>query len=397
MKGNPFFNTMAGKLGEVVFYRAKGEQRGRTYLKKINNPKTGIQMANRTNLANLVNFYRLSRNLIASAFTDKKGRQSDYNAFVSANKSSKPVYLTKEEASVKGYVILAPYTISSGILSTIASYGYDSSTNRFFFRMSGLQTGATPEQMRSAYMASFSDASETDSLVLITYQAIETSFIMKSYDIDVADDSSLTSNLTIGLVGGTQAVFLSNSAGAAASVLIRCRKENGKLLVSTQSVILSDDWLQAYEMASSELKAREAAASYGSTTQNILPEAADNSGYFNYKGITDTKSGTPVYNPTFASLGNSPELYAIIENYLKNDNVTFEFSVLKGFETTGISKVEVGDPKPEETKTDGILRFGLTGEGVASSVAADFPATINVQAIINGKRVNLGNITYTAK
>jgi hypothetical protein len=394
MKGNPFFGTMRGKLGETVFYRSLGEQKARTYLRTIKNPRSFVQMVNRTNLTNLVRFYRLSNNLIRTGFTDKKSNQSDYNRFVSINKSTKPVYLTKEEAQMQDLIILAPYQLTSGTLSPIVSYAYDGTTNRFYFNMQGLAAGATPAQIRAAYLNSFSDAQENDSLVLVSYVPIEGTFLMKTVDIDIADDGSLGGNLSVVTINEKPVVVVTASAGAAASALIRCRKSNGILEVSAQSVILSADYVNQYTLYSSQLKADEAALSYGATDQSILNAAADNSNYYVFQGINDVPSKYQ-FNPVFPKKSNVSHLYALVKNYLRSDDLTFSFELLSGFGTTGINNLQF--EKSDETEGDGVVIADLTGSGWNASVEADYPATFNLIAQINGKSVSLGNITFTAK
>ena len=52
-KGSLFWANASGKLGESVFYRSGGEQRNRSYVKNIKNPRTEAQMRNRIQLGNL--------------------------------------------------------------------------------------------------------------------------------------------------------------------------------------------------------------------------------------------------------------------------------------------------------------------------------------------------------
>lgn len=85
-KGSLFWANASGKLGESVFYRSGGEQRNRTYVKNIKNPKTKSQMINRIQMANLAAVFRNYRSVLDFSFTEKKSNQSSWNAFVAANK-----------------------------------------------------------------------------------------------------------------------------------------------------------------------------------------------------------------------------------------------------------------------------------------------------------------------
>lgn len=71
-KRSLFWGNASGKLGEAVFYRAGGEQRTRTWIPKIKNPKTLSQVENRLSLLNLVTTYKEWKDIISKAFPLKK-------------------------------------------------------------------------------------------------------------------------------------------------------------------------------------------------------------------------------------------------------------------------------------------------------------------------------------
>lgn len=96
-KGSLFWANASGKLGEVVNYRAGGEQRARTYVKHIKNPKTIAQMKNRLLMLNVVSAFRSLKPLLIEAFPQKPSKQSAFNAFVQANKQKLGYYITKED------------------------------------------------------------------------------------------------------------------------------------------------------------------------------------------------------------------------------------------------------------------------------------------------------------
>ena len=94
-KGNLFFGNARGKLGETVFYRAGGEQRNRTYIKKIKNPKTVAQMTQRILTLNPISMFKNMKPVISESFTERKANQSSYNKFVQENSSAKKFFITK--------------------------------------------------------------------------------------------------------------------------------------------------------------------------------------------------------------------------------------------------------------------------------------------------------------
>lgn len=117
-KGSLFWGNAQGKLGETVFYRAGGQQRNRTYLKTVFNPKTRSQMTQRVKWPNVVAWWRLFKPFIQMGMMDKPLGQSDYNHFMSLNLRQTPAYMTKDEAAAGGSV-LAVYSMTSGSLPAI--------------------------------------------------------------------------------------------------------------------------------------------------------------------------------------------------------------------------------------------------------------------------------------
>lgn len=83
-KRSLFWANASGKLGETVFYRASGEQRTRTYVKNVKNPKTRPQALQRAKFNNMVAVFRGIK-AVADSFFTRKSNQSGFNAFFSQN------------------------------------------------------------------------------------------------------------------------------------------------------------------------------------------------------------------------------------------------------------------------------------------------------------------------
>lgn len=114
-KGSLFWGNGSGKLGETVLYRSGGEQRTRTYVAKIKNPKTLAQMNNRLLMNNVVSAFRALKPLMQQTFPNRKANQSAFNAFVKANKVATGFYIGKADLESNACV---PYgmTIAKGNL-----------------------------------------------------------------------------------------------------------------------------------------------------------------------------------------------------------------------------------------------------------------------------------------
>lgn len=121
-KGNMLLGYARGKVGSLVFLRAGGEQRTRAYNAVVNDANTKAQVVQRSQLSNLINFYKAGKRLLNHSFTNRAENQSSYNMFVSKNLNAVRVYLTKQGANA-GACVVAPYRISEGNLPSIQTSG----------------------------------------------------------------------------------------------------------------------------------------------------------------------------------------------------------------------------------------------------------------------------------
>lgn len=118
-KGSLFWANASGKLGESVFYRAGGEQRNRTYVKNIKNPKTEGQMKNRIQMTNWIAMYRRLKPLLSQTFTNRPSKESGFNAFVKANKSRLLYAITNEMFTECDYIPFGAKVSSGTIVCNI--------------------------------------------------------------------------------------------------------------------------------------------------------------------------------------------------------------------------------------------------------------------------------------
>lgn len=84
-KRSLFWGQASGKLGEAVYYRSGGEQRTRTWVPKIKNPKTKSQATQRCLFMNMVAAFRALKPFVQTGFISRKSNQSAFNAFVKDN------------------------------------------------------------------------------------------------------------------------------------------------------------------------------------------------------------------------------------------------------------------------------------------------------------------------
>ena len=112
-KNSLFWGKARGKLGEIVLYRAGGEQRSRTYVKNIKNPKSLAQMTQRVKLGSLVSFFRTTSNVLRYSFPNRPQRQSGFNAFIAESLPLATTALPREYAD-QGLSMPLNYHISKG-------------------------------------------------------------------------------------------------------------------------------------------------------------------------------------------------------------------------------------------------------------------------------------------
>lgn len=84
-KRSLFWGQASGKLGEAVYYRAGGEQRTRTWVSKIKNPKSKGQATQRCLFMNMVAEFRAFKKFVQFGFIKRTASQSAFNAFVKDN------------------------------------------------------------------------------------------------------------------------------------------------------------------------------------------------------------------------------------------------------------------------------------------------------------------------
>lgn len=114
-KGSLFWANARGKLGETVFYRAGGEQRNRSYVAKIKNPKTVAQAEQRLSMLNFSASYRALKPILEASFPNRQSNQSGFNAFMKANKTISFPVITKSGAD-EGLAVLGDAVVANGNL-----------------------------------------------------------------------------------------------------------------------------------------------------------------------------------------------------------------------------------------------------------------------------------------
>lgn len=259
-KRSLFWGQASGKLGETVLYRAGGEQRTRTYVAKIKNPKTLAQVENRLSMSNFAATYRILKPILANSFPNRPTNQSGFNAFVKANKSINSPVLTPD-AALQGLCVPYKMTMSEGYVSEFGEVvpanlnygqiiGYDVTNNRAAEEIGTAIDGGIVNdgaQIKTLVMAMGIPENATITLIVADYKDTGYKCSYKSFPV-----ASLENDTTFGLwqlafdeeKGGGQMVFGANYTGeqmfeGLATLIISWKDANGKLQITTSKM---HDW-----------------------------------------------------------------------------------------------------------------------------------------------------------
>jgi hypothetical protein len=285
-----------GKLGGAVYYMNNGQNIGRELAPEISNPRTTAQMRQRMQWANLVNTYKNNKEWMGHlSFENKKQTWSDYNAFMSANLQSTPVYLTKQQAEA-GKAILAPYTMTKGSLPSVSYTVRESGT--FIGLVTGIKVDVndftTLSELSQAIINSRTGWQNGDQFSIIVADdfnldgsirvwAIE--FILDVNDdtplgnIDTIWDLTLYDFIAVETVGSDSFLAISLSDVPRdtnwAAAVVHSRTIEGRTYVSTQAYVLANAPLALYEQYISTAAFDAAAESYGQSTRYFLDARTD--------------------------------------------------------------------------------------------------------------------------
>ena len=120
-KGNIILGYLRGSIGDITFFRAKGQQLSRARNRTPANPRTVAQMDQRAKMACAVKFYtQVGTNFFKYAFEGKKDNESYFNAFVK-NNILLGGYIGKQASRVYDFPALGAWQISSGTLPEITA------------------------------------------------------------------------------------------------------------------------------------------------------------------------------------------------------------------------------------------------------------------------------------
>lgn len=270
------------QIGGMVLYSRAGNTIARELAASVTNPRTPAQMEQRIRLSNLVAVYRANSSWMRGAFEAKKPRESDYNAFVSANVDTNAVALSKSDVAA-GAAVVGPYKVTQGSLPVIETVLNEPNlTTNIFVGTLTIGSSTTVGELSASILANNGGlmAGMQLSVVINLQLAAAGSGVpyitTRAYEMIINPDAAdlITDVIPGGIlvaVGTTnKALGLDTSSlGDGAAAFILSHTTGGTTRVSTQSLVFfgSNATYRAY----TSVTARSAAiASYGEGTDTFL-------------------------------------------------------------------------------------------------------------------------------
>lgn len=271
------------KLAGAVLYTRKGETIARELAASVSNPRTTAQMSQRVKLANVVNFYRISAGWMRGAFENKTEKQTDYNAFVSANLTGSLVYLTKQQANV-GAAVIAPYRIAQGTLNPINWTNVDTElpTSDLYIGNLDLSATTTVGELSQALMDKNAlEAGMQLSLIQYIQQADDSGTpyaVCRAYEMIINPTSNqlvsayIPTTILVKSAGANAALAVNTANFTGGFALLLSRTEGAAIKVTTASVILTSDNTY-YASYTTDAAKQNAITSYGEGNDIFLSSA----------------------------------------------------------------------------------------------------------------------------
>jgi len=261
-----------GSIGDLTFKQVNGVTIVSEKITQMTNPRTDAQMRVRTRWNNIVAMYKGIRPKLNKGFESKAAGLSDFNMFMKMNMQKEPVYLTKQ-AVAGGACIAAPYQITQGSIPAIVVTGsgqngvtdirlgaltITSSTTVAQFAKAVVDNN--PEYQYGDQISFFIVKQKTNAETNVPYCLFEAAKVT----LDAASEDAIfdvVSNST-GFKSVDGKLGHAGNDGDCAYTWVHSRKSNGKLLVSSQSLLNANSIITDYQGDAAYSLAR---SSYGIT------------------------------------------------------------------------------------------------------------------------------------
>lgn len=394
-----------GRVGDTTYYVRDGEQIARQSRNNSNYGETAsrseAQQLRRVKWANLVNFYRACQFWMPKAFESVKQGQTMYNKFMQLNINESRVALTKDMAQ-SGCCCPELYQVAKGSFPQIQlSAGDATFDNKASIVVTQAISGTTTVgDLAADIIANNEEIIEGDNLAFVFFYSSRDAqdypylrSVYKEITLNTSSTVLVSSILPVNVIGKTSDNFLGITPQTGQwdftqFTVIRTRKENGKLRVSSAFVgvdpvsfvgdFITADWYD------------ECIASYGVDANVPLDPN------FKYGTIQQvTANGVVVRNND--SLTGSQEL-RVYGNNLNSGNFQLKFNGIDYtplFTGDGYLGYILGDNGTVELYLNDVLYFVFRVEGVV--VPAGLPSFFSIGQVENlsGSAINAIQGTFS--
>ena len=273
---------MKGRVGNTTYYVANRQQVARQSKNNSNYgesaSRTQLQQTRRVKWSNLVNCYKQMAFWQKKAYESLGVGQSDYNKFMQLNVNNSTVALTRDMAA-SGAGVWEPWQIAQGSLEPIAA---SKPSGIAYVQTSialgtAISSGTTIAQLSADILENNAAYSDGDNIAVILFQQSvgQNGYYYpqcKYYEFTLnTQNTALYSTLPVSNILQEVGTLTPGHLGIPAAVIetmdlygvafVHTRKSSGKLLTSSQSILLVDTSL--YEELSSQAAVNAAVASYG--------------------------------------------------------------------------------------------------------------------------------------
>ena len=280
-KLNGIISKISGSAGNITFKRRMGETVVSEKVTQIRNPRTNAQMQTRTKWGNIVAVYKGIRPLLNYGFENKPKNLSDYNMFVKVNMQRTPIYLTKQ-AIAGGACIATAYQITQGSLPSIVTTGSGQNiTTDIALGVTTISASTTVAQFAQAVVTNnpqFQYGDQISFFLVKQHVNAETeipycTFSASKVILDAADTETKLRDIVNrnGFSSSDGSLAHSGNEGDCTFAWVHTRKNDGKTLVSTQSLVAANSKEAEYK---GELAYTLAKSSFGASVESFLvPDA----------------------------------------------------------------------------------------------------------------------------
>lgn len=283
---------MRGKVGAFSYYVSETRQIVRQAQNNSNFGATATrapkQQTRRVKWANLVNFYSGNKGWMKKAFEGLKPGVSVFNRFMQINLPNAYVALTKAQAAAK-ICVIAPFQITQGSLPSIYSQHNGEGRSGVAYEDEFVAGTVTVGAFSRAIIDANSSFLNGDAIVSVVFdgtllspdtpadQLNPATYVYNEFVLNVNDDSLMSEKYPAWTVINNAVACVANEAQSAYAY-IHTRSSGGKLVVSSERIIMRDGAIEVSQEWADAQQEALATDSYNVETPVMLAPGGTSTG-----------------------------------------------------------------------------------------------------------------------